>query len=1712
MRNVTPINASRYFGGSMMATEHINLATQNGWPAWCGELYENSLNDPTTFDDVRMQRFETASYFLAATVHHSSRQQSLPYLNIIENMLSNSQREFDVPLFIRELFQNALDVAEPDRTLKIKLNVSDNELIWEHNGRIFIGPRSASERFGEMASLFDAGSTTKRADFSSEGRFGIGFKGWTRFFNAISIECSDDDTAVSIGWEFEGTRVINPQFSGPESDVRIDENITKYTFYKPKATYDNDGDIDNVVKIRQEILYLAKFAECSVEVEFTHNEGSELITHTSEEINTYAGVPSQTIRKIKNECSIDSDNFQELLLCVDCTIPPPTGEPDRDPIYSAITEYIDHERERLSNFNVENPWDNVTEQDWYNAKKISLAVRYQGSFAEITHVENEGPWWLHSLAPIHTCEGWPPNNDLSMPTSWCANGPFFIEMNRNVMKSDPISKKANATLIKSLLKNCAGLLSSTLLAREHNLHHLLTGSSPFDELISTQNPNPNTNPFDEILFEENRQKRGYEQVFGGRPFFAGANSELIDVFEARRIPQDWRLGQGAPQLMDWLESQDTDIISEFWSDIPFNLEAEQFLRENDSQLTKLIQAIEMQEMYDRLASAGLLEVLIENYPDVTQQHWFSPPLDGITAVVFDSAPPHSQMLVILRRYCEEAGVEFEPNESIINAYRGTNQIWEYDERGVYTLTVPEQTSIDDWSNHLLSILNKLGSYLSSVEIELISDELNQSNSNWFAAKCILQLAFGGAIQSSQKICAIIPRTVSRQGSWTLLMETLTGWNHLGGGGRSTTQQRGLWNTISPNREKISILNQIHFQRDGTPAFRRMLEVAKDTCIVFDNPINPECLVRSVKEMVNDFASNRQGSVGSVVYVSPEPCPPSLKSQLHQEDWTKIPTIGLVEISGIDMNHLGDIGVGNQRQSTHNTLRRNWHNIEEDKRDSFYGHSMLLHTPNCRVNHARIECLIREIGFMRLSNSQEFNRFDARHRVALRINQERLSGQGKMLRYQVVSAHRRSQQSPYRLMRADIRTIQFRSQIHEHYPMIEQNNIEHLIEQGINCGLIDPVEETISVWLPCFEEQRASLLPLVTDLIDLPDPLIIHPSNISVTKLPEDEVLRQHFGEGVKILLEKLVEMEDVNHQTLSDFACYLGRISLLLDSEIQNPELIFIMMRDLSINTQEGTREQAIRLFQEALSSEENSDCRDLIQRVVNGIQSLQDISWEEIQRRIRESIESDEPALHQWNIFRDGGLLPPSSTHKFERDTETFEVTRMRNINPRIQYIDEDNARRLFHITLEAEREDAIGWSIPRDQYVSIIHDDIAQMLTADEARNHVYGIWDPKSVIDRVEPLGPNVPHQKWSYVQALIAISIAKELEDVDGDIRRYIPKITEDVDSRRCQIFDQNGPEIRIGKYGWDLRIVDEEDRPSNGHGKISLSCRSVEDSSVESRFSRKTMQALLQGLELKLAARKSLRTEEGRENIAAMMEIDVNFIQQLHNQLNEDGFDLLNPFNRDELDQWLAIHTTPQDISTDMNRSLEQSDARILLDDYTIAIRRLIEREDMGPVLGDECQILISGLRVSEALRERLYPDGGSMISEEPTLNIPGDNVTKMHKARRNDRYSTNSVNLNRMETGLDFVGNVLWLSPFSQHRMSMTAQEFGLRERVERNISDAVISLLQSNEWGPDNYIILRDVMQIGTNNLLSIKIHKYHAIIMAAMDLALEKLEINEG
>ena len=186
-----------------------------------------------------------------------------PFLSFLEAGRDN------IPLkqYLRELVQNALDVRNHDSPLNIRLRVTDELLEFEHDGAPFRGPKRGVPA-GEMFSLMEIGSTTKKGTFDSTGQFGIGFKGWMLFFDRIEHHHSNGRQTVKIGYHYPGTSIIDTVIQGPNQSQHTDTTpFTKFKFSCPRESNIEQFRNISIGDVLEQWLPMIRFIDSEVNIQ-----------------------------------------------------------------------------------------------------------------------------------------------------------------------------------------------------------------------------------------------------------------------------------------------------------------------------------------------------------------------------------------------------------------------------------------------------------------------------------------------------------------------------------------------------------------------------------------------------------------------------------------------------------------------------------------------------------------------------------------------------------------------------------------------------------------------------------------------------------------------------------------------------------------------------------------------------------------------------------------------------------------------------------------------------------------------------------------------------------------------------------------------------------------------------------------------------------------------------------------------------------------------------------------------------------------------------------------------------------------------------------------------------------------------------------------------------------------------------------------------------
>jgi len=1772
-------------------TDIKKRAVENGWREEIVEMvlsaWDNSA-EPATWGLIANPKndFEAASFALLFSVNADLGKPELSYKQTMNKLTSKREgaKSFTPQQYIRELCQNALDTIT-EEGLIINFKIDDDSMTFSHNGRSFQGPKKNSP-WGEMGSLYEPGFTTKRGSFSSEGRFGIGFKGWMLFYDAIKHHHSNGSQQIKIEYEMAGLR-IKPErelmavFRGPAHSDNIQgqqERITSFTFSKPNGKL-KKPTLQNVIDEWQPMI---NFVDQDVTINISVDGIEAVLRHECNDRNLIIESPETYLMKLSTlidrgdagleqkfycsynetyngttqKCEIDFGSPSQAQIehgyvpnCPECgasdhvvlrTLNEVLEEEMKEfivirskitedkNITAAIEQLIQAQQIVYSNIGgLENPWSKVETNDWYSQQNFTLGI----SMDNVVEVRP----WLYSLAAIKRASSWPESNFEAM-TNWLIDGPFFLSVTRQELQEGAIEDLANAAILKFGLNHCVGELASHLL--ELGELHKLNTSSAFDIILKDGARYPHVNPFHRLLLTNNNDQsnspwgagivcKSYHSVFGGRTLYSNHSGDLIEANLIRRIPQSWKVakGDGATTLTDWIQQQDTDILDEHWTMIPYSNDEEYpgFINEETAPLANLIPELKKEEIYDLLEKSQLLYTLKENYPDVIFQDWYDIELPkGTDCIIFGELPPNDPMINPLIDLVIGDNVLFESDgkSEISRGYKQKKELWG-EHKGKLCLTVPNEATIDWWFDRLIWMANKNKTYLSSEVIEQLGPTINKSDSaTYFVAKIhSYHKGSENELANSEGGFAIIPRTMNDYGSWwTIMPHSLAGWKIKSS--YSGSKESPIWNILDISKfERIDVSNKIHI---GSSNINEEPWIGKKLTVLASEPINPKILLTLMLNYCKSIPTSHESADDSVILTA-EPWPKTkhLTEVLKgpSTHWTKLPTLSIIKETGTDLryNEVGLDAVNTYNNSNFGGSQNTNSNIKEYY-PTFYGHAMNLHS---FYVGSKPQVLLRELGGQSLLNSDEFGSgyrsadLSLYHSLQLltQINQDRyIKNNQKALLF--LRIFRRGPQSKFAIEKAAIRSINESTALFEGDHSIPYAETQKLKEQRL-CGFHEEETQSEIKWIISLEtsemsQNREQVYELINGIAGIE---IIDFGKIVVQHIPNSGSLHPGLYKGVEGLLSHVLQVsEDNEDELIYHLLTEVGKIVKTIDGLLGEEIKLFD-----NIKVDETQKRLLLDKLEKAMEffSDENNYLEQL-EFLQKGLEFTNVKSWEVTKSHIIESY----PDLEEmWKVYTDYGMLEPNPpaykcSEKLSKFTQLAASVKQNN---NISYLCNDDAKELFHLSLGAEKqEDATLWSIDEkgQRRICIIGDDLKEMLNAQSAKDSIIGRIDLNKVVSRCKPLEDGETAkimEKWVFAQMIIGIYAYSKCEKHSNMID-YIPNIRAMDSTKKCEIFE--GPSINLGKGGWDICGSVPVDQKRDAYMMLVTS-----DPENGNKGSLLTLLLKTKILERRVLKRITLNTPDGIQELAECLKIEVEVIEKLVKKIRSDpsigGAKILNPWNKDEREDWISKFGQSPEWLNDKAEAVKKSSAKKLLRQYTSALDSLLNRGagGLGPIFGEKTQEKIAALPdIRDKIKGDLYPNTASIIIDEPIIYAKGEPVPTMGNIRRHQE----EVKSNLIErAGLkEFIGNQLFLSRYSSHRGTMTSDPYGLKQRLkDKTIQSEVNRLLKHKDaWGTGETILLRDVMQIGNDNYVSIRLHKYHAVCMVALDDALDQYEVQEN
>ena len=673
------------------------------------------------------------------------------------------------------------------------------------------------------------------------------------------------------------------------------------------------------------------------------------------------------------------------------------------------------------------------------------------------------------------------------------------------------------------------------------------------------------------------------------------------------------------------------------------------------------------------------------------------------------------------------------------------------------------------------------------------------------------------------------------------------------------------------------------------------------------------------------------------------------------------------------------------------------------------------------------------------------------------------------------------------------------------PNISLDTLKTLVEQNL-CGFSRSNHIEAIPWLfdldplEGFSDEYHAFNKVLTNLESI---VSVRPDDWCGMDAASLENNTQGLAYGFRALTDAMLQSGELDSELVTPLAILHAHIEAHRPQEARNN---FFEKHDASISSENIPG--LLKAVQEKLVAD------SLPQKIASALTSFRDAlqnfqgrSW----NTLVEQWNSDASPEEQWELFRQSNVLPevrPVFGFQLQNQEFTRRPTQA-SINDTFVYLSKKDAKYLFNIDGLDMSYTSNRWALNPAKRLFVVDTEFESMIPATPI--HVPGQFSlPIPVpIDRSAVFRP-----RWAFIQALLAFKHAQsrgiKLHSPE-DFFSLIPTIEAVEDSHPCSIFGHE--HVLVGQAGWNIE--------SNGP-KEGWSLQTVSPSSGNKATLRLLLKRL--GFNNSLLRQASFISDIGRDFLRSRFDVETKLfmaiIQSIKNHTTMQGRSVLNPFGGGPVGEipesliWEHEFAVRPEWNYDLQETIDRRSAVEVLQRYKIALTVLLRRGDLGPADRNEAsdQMKLSKFgSIRDDLKQNLYPNVSSMVCDEPILYIPGEGVPTMGNAQRFHQSETRRTLIEY--AGLRyFLGNQLFLSRYMSHRATMTTDAFGLRERPDNTIQTSIHKLLQDQgKWGNGETVVLRDVMQTGDGNPLSLRVHKFHAICMCALDDALDEAEGGE-
>ena len=1622
---------------------------------------------------------------------------------------------YNLRRYIRELIQNAKDVLVPSEKAIWKLILNKNGFTFSHNGRPFSGEYSGkSKQLGEAYSLFHTSSTTKSLDFSTVGQFGIGFKGWILFCEEILISCSDGSSVTAkIGWK--GNETGNVEITQLMRQEGVKERETTFRFTSTEdinwteieESLTNDSPKTTIENLIEECMQLISIRDQPVEFVIELNGASSKIEHQISTPRELVDITSP--RSWFYECQTSKESENEGKKTIKNSIIELEIIPHSD-VNVAIDEWLLRQKEMYKGL-ANNPFDNdeINVNSWYRSDtEAGQSVR----FCICTEDVFEERSWLSNLVPID--HGIGDSDVLISESRWLIDGPFFLSNNRLKLREG--SHEGNANIILQSLKRGFSSLCKIFLDKGDLVNYRY--------LLKLPKSAGNTGIMGKIMCQSNGEKNKIEEIFGEvNNIFRNCNNEVIKNSDVRRIDETWFIGEKSfiEIIEDEYKNGNSELVAKTFPEMPI-LKDVSDIKIITSEITRIAEHMPLyssSEMYATMKDSGLIDILAEKHPGIQRVEFILPPIpEKIDRIIFGDSSDEDDLMNALLELQDGHNFKIiaDTNDDIYAAYCSKSKItdWidlELGERKVAIIKAPEDCDSNWMIGKILQCIANSNHSLCNDIINKYHDEINDRCKNqkldWVSSDVDI---YGNGLEESSRMWIKLSYIAEQKRMRSILLSEGSVWYGRWGSCNDWTWLHQEFSQLERVNELENIITSTTFR--GGISFSRFDEVA----LLGGDGLIPSCIIEALKCVIKNVSWSERNYI---IFVNID------SSQLNnklQQSWNVIPRFTINQhVQQIERNSLKE--EINPLPVNLDTLKR--HIKTERVKSKLLGNIFDLEMKKIYGNVPRI--LIREfnlldaISFMRFKQFEmpEFNR-RLIHSVHLLHSQK---SKLPPLRNYALSVFK-SGVNWY----AEVRKI-------NNYGLTkEEKNLSH------NSGSFEPEDELFDVIRQTdvifglgFEEVEEIEVPsfVVSDekqmLSEIFNHNILGISKTELIRIDECPIVhKQNNFNGIAAIIRHIVTCElDDRTILLAEILCNNIRFAAGVNED--NIPKITEMRANLEDAFTDSIHSQFRDNFLPAIRNTLSQD-KYIVLDQLGIVIATSSISKDEIIAEIR--THQYEPC-DAWNFYVEKATWLNDVRWFF--NNETFSNSR-KAFDENVVLLTENQLTELFPHGMhnDSQKRKMTGWRPADRTHICVLPQSlqIDFMLDCPSTPSFTYDFTGSLN-LDRYHYELEDEHKSRWSFLTGLIGLyhCIGKGFTEFE------LAYLEEGALIDECTSYSLGSKPLCLGEHGWDLSRLDDA-MAIRTNSPLSPTPQQLYHLKIFIMHMFNINRIQLRDLLLNDSAtgNPSL-SPENRDKLAEILgtnrkTLDPLLKQMLEIKVDDTFLDFYNPFHislengvTSQSERWQDRHGGSSKWPGHVGESLQRDGAIRLFNAYQEAIVSLLRNPIPSDDYQETCTLL--KIRKNDRLDRKfeldLYHGFHSMLMDEPRIWTPVDGVApKMHISKLSNRYSHSTyyqllVNANLV----DFPGNILFVSPFTSHRMSMTASGEGIQRlddvkfgqiNANGSLKDCLFKThLKSWDDNEQKYVTLKDVMNFndGTDSTkMSLKVHKFHFVLIAAMDAALRE------